>query len=68
MGKVYIITPEQLAAWKGKYGVHAFDAIEDADGNLICGLNNADNPNFPFVEDLKKCNQIEYVQKVISRL
>lgn len=66
MGKVYKISAEQLAAWKGKYGVHAFDAIEDANGNLICGLNNADNVLFPFIEDLKKCDKIEFVPKTIE--
>ena len=66
--KVYKLTNEQAEYWKGTYNEEYFEPIKDNNGNWISGLKNADNTNFPFTEDLKKCDQIEFVPKVISRL
>lgn len=66
MIQVYKLTDEQVAAWSGKYGVHEFKPLKDADGNWIAGSENANNPAFPFTEELKQCPKIIYKPKIVS--
>jgi len=66
--KVYQLTKD-LVAKKGIYNsVWGFEPIKDADGNMICGLADGENNNFPFAADIKLCEQIEFVPKVIEKL
>lgn len=66
--KVYKLTKE-LAAKRGIYNsIWGFEPTEDANGNMVCGLADGENENFPFAEDIRKCEQIEFVPKVIDKL
>lgn len=64
--EVYKLTDEQVAAWSGKYGVNEFKPIRDADDNWIAGIENANNPSFPFTEELKTCPKITYKPKIVE--
>jgi len=74
--KVYLLaaydnsTAKEL--WIGRYGVHGelkhgFSPIEDADGNLICGLADGENLQFSFADEIKSCSQIDYNPKTRQR-
>ena len=66
--KVYKLTKD-LVAKKGIYNsVWGFEPIEDADGNMVCGLADGENENLPFASDIKLCPKIEFVPKVIEKL
>lgn len=68
MDKVYKLT-EELVAKAGIYNhIWEFKPFEDANGNMVCGLADGENENYPFAADIKKCEQIEFVPKVIDKL
>lgn len=57
------------ALWRGRWGENygdckaGFSAIEDIDGNLVCGLADGDNHNLSFSSEIKACTQIDYNEK-----
>ena len=58
---VFKLTKE-LTAKAGVYNnIWEFAPLKDANGNDVCGLADGENDNYPFVEELKQCPQIEYV-------
>lgn len=66
--KVYKLTDEQAAQWAGKYGIHEFKPMRDADNNWVAGLANSDNLAFPFRDALKLCPKINYAPKTVKSL
>jgi len=62
--KVYKLT-EELITKAGIYNnISKFEPIEDADGNMVCGLGCGENANYPFADNIKKCEQIDFNPKI----
>lgn len=60
--KVYKLTNTQVNDWSGIYETDKFEPIKDSNGNWVCNIENAENKNFPFADELISCPIIDYIQ------
>ena len=57
--------------WLSKKGIYGDEKIEftpmiDNSGNVVCSLAYGSMEFLPFIEDVKQCEQIEFVPKQIN--